>query len=268
MSEIIKKEYDIQEFSKLYIGGPGKVVLNQSDACSLTVEAPEDVLESIQVIQEGNTLKIHPETIGFFRWIFNHGLNFNGDNITYTVSMKEIEKLSFGGALSITTGPIHTNNLKISNSGSVKSVFDAISVDQKFDISNSGSVKAEYNTVKTNELNISASGAVDMTLSELSAENLHAHASGSMKLAIAGGSVAHQEYRISGSGKVNTVELESKTAKISISGSGKATVWADESIKVSVSGAGSIFYKGNPEVDQHVSGSGKVKKIHPEMEPA
>lgn len=268
MSELIKKEYDVKDFSALYIGGPGKVVLTQDGTCAVTIEAPEDILESLNVIQEGSTLKIRPEAMGFFRWIFNHGLNFNGDNITYTISMKDVEKLSFGGSLVIDAGPIQTPTLKISNSGSVKSTFSAISVEDKMDVSNSGSVKAKYESINTKELRLSASGAVDMVIGDLTAESLNAHASGSMKLTVESGTVSHQEYHISGSGRVDTVELESNTAKISISGSGKATVWAEESVKVSVSGSGTIFYKGNAEVDQHVSGSGKVKKIHPEMETA
>ncbi len=266
MSEIIKKEYDVKDFSALFIGGPGKIILNQSDVCSVVIEAPQDVLESLDVIQEGSTLKIRPETMGFFRWIFNRGFDFNGDKITYTISMKNIEKLSFGGSLTIEAGPIDVQNLKISNSGAVKGVFDAINVAENFSVSNSGSVKANFDAVKTNSLNVSASGAVDMVVVDLSAEVLNARASGSMKLTVNSGTVSHQEYHISGSGKVDAVELESKTTKISISGSGKATLWAEETIKVSVSGSGSIFYKGNAEVDQHVSGSGKVKKIHPEME--
>ena len=267
MSDIIKKEYDVKEFSKLSIGGPGKVILTQGP-CALTIEAPEDMLESLVVTQEGDSLRIHPETMGFFRWIFNNGFRFDGANVIYTVSIAEPEKLGFGGSLHVDAGPITTHTLKINNSGSVKSEFDALVVDDTLSISNSGSVKSAYEAIKSKELKISASGAATINISDLSAENLHAGASGSMKLTVEGGSVQHQEYRISGSGRVDTVELQSNDAKISISGSGKATVWAEESIKVSVSGSGSIFYKGNADVDQHVSGSGKVKKIHPEMEPA
>lgn len=266
MSEIIKKEYEVKDFSKLYIGGPGKVVLSQGADCALTIESPEDMLESLVVTQDGDSLKIYPETMGFFRWIFNHGLHFNGDNVTYTVSMNQIEKLGFGGSLNVEAGAISTSSLKISNSGSVKSTFDALAVDEKLSLSNSGSVKSTYSAIKTNEFHISASGAATITIEDLAAETLNARASGSMKLEVTGGSVDHQEFHISGSGRIDAVELQSNSAKVSISGSGKANLWAEESIQVSISGSGSIFYKGNAEVDQHVSGSGKVKKIHPEME--
>ncbi len=268
MSENITKEYDVKDFSKLHIGGPGKVVLKQGDTCSLTIEAPEDILEALVVTQDGDSLRIHPENMGFLRWIFNHGLNFNGSNVTYSVTMKNIEQLSFGGSLDVTADAIRTSSLRVSNSGSVKAEFDAIDAAEKFSISNSGSVKANFSAINCESLSISASGAANIGIEALQANMLEAHASGSMKLAINGGSVQQQEYRISGSGRVDAVELQSNNAKISISGSGKATVWAEESVKVSVSGSGSIFYKGNPDVDQHVSGSGKVKKLHPEMEPA
>jgi hypothetical protein len=268
MSETIKKEFDVNDFSKLHIGGPGKVVLTQGNSCSLTIEAPEDIMDDLVVTQEGESLRIQPETMGFFRWIFNRGLNFNGDCVTYTVIMKNIEHLGFGGSLDVKADAIHTSSLSISNTGSVKGEFDAIDVAEKFSLSNSGSVKAIFSAVNTELLSISASGAANIAIDALQANNLQAHASGSMKLAINGGSVQEQEYRISGSGRIDAVELQSNNAKISISGSGKATVWAEESVKVSVSGSGSIFYKGNPDVDQHVSGSGKVKKVHPEMETA
>lgn len=268
MSEIIKKEYEVKEFSKLHVGGPGKVILTQSETCALTIEAPEDMLESLVVTQEGDSLRIHPETMGFFRWIFNHGLHFNGENVTYTVSMKEIKKLGFGGSLVVEAGPIVSKALKINNSGSVKSEFDALSVDEELAISNSGSVKSKYEAIKAEDLAISASGAANIVVEDIAAKSLKARASGSMKLTVNNGSVQSQEYHISGSGRVDTVELQSNSAKVSISGSGKATVWAEETIKVSVSGSGTIYYKGNAEVDQHVSGSGKVKKVHPEMETA
>ena len=266
MSELIKKEYDVQDFSKLYIGGPGKVYLTQGDTPSVTIEAPEDFLETLEVIQNDNSVKIRPQTMGFFRWLFNHGLQFDGQDVTYTITMKTIEKLGFGGSLTVDIGPIAAQNLKISNSGAVKGEVDAITVEDRFDISNSGSVKVRYDAVKTNVLHLSASGAVNMSIDDLSAKTMDAHASGSMHLTVNGGCVNQQDYQISGSGKVDAVELESKTAKISISGSGKARLWVEEDLNVSVSGSGTIQYKGNAEVNQHVSGSGKVKKIHPEME--
>lgn len=268
MSEIITKQYEVQEFTKLLIGGPGKVILSQGDECALTIEAPQDMLESLIVTQDGDALKIRPETMGFFRWFFNNGLRLNGDQITYTISMRDIQKLNFGGSLTVDAGAIRSTSLKISNSGSVKSEFEALAIENSLIVSNSGSVKSQYDAIQTDELSISASGAATIQISDLAATRLDSRASGSMKLEIQNGTVRHQEHHISGSGRVDAVELRSETAKVSISGSGKANLWAEESIRLSISGSGSIQYKGNAEVDQHVSGSGKVKKIHPEMETA
>lgn len=265
MSTIETKNYEIKPFTSLHIGGPGKVFLQQGTVPELTIEAPKDAFEMLEVTNENDQLSINIRPSSFLGWIFNFGaMNLRGE-ITYHVTVTDIEKLSFGGSLNIEAGTINTENLKISNGGSVKANFAPLTVENSLKISNSGSVHAVYESVEAAKFEFAASGSVKAEFDRITCEDLNTHASGSIKFTANSGNVTHQKVSISGSGSYNAVQLTTQTAELSISGSGKASVWAEQKLSLSVSGSGNIQYQGNAEVNQRVSGSGNVKKIEPAM---
>ena len=266
MTTLETKKYDVDPFSSLHIGGPGKVYLRQGDQPELTIEAPENVFEALEVTNEAGKLSIRLRPSNFFRWVFGGGKLNIKDEITYRITVTKIEKLSFGGSLNIESKEISSPNLKISNSGSVRAEFGTLSIQEKLKVSNSGSVHALFDSVEAREFEFSSSGSVKAEFGDIHTEKIHAHASGSMKFVARGGQAAHQDVSISGSGSYEALNIESQTSSISISGSGKASVWAEEKLSLSISGSGRVQYKGNAAVNQRVSGSGHIQKIDLEAE--
>jgi len=261
MTTLETKKYDVNPFSSLHIGGPGKVYLRQGDQPELTIEAPENVFEALEVTNEAGKLSIRLRPSNFFRWLFDGGKLNIKDEITYHITVTEIEKLSFGGSINIESEEISSPNLKISNGGSVRAKFGKLSIQEKLKISNSGSVRAEFDGIEAHEFEFAASGSVKAEFNNIKVEKIHAHASGSMKFVARGGQTTQQDVSISGSGSYDALNLESQISTISISGSGKASIWAEEKLSLSVSGSGSIQYKGNAAVNQRVSGSGHIEKV-------
>ena len=266
MATLETKKYDVDPFLSLHIDGPGKVYLKQGDQPELTIEAPENVFETLEVTNEAGRLSIRLSSSNFFRWLFTGGKLNIKDEIIYRITVTEIEKLSFGGSLNIESEDISSDNLKISNSGSVRANFGKLSVQEKLKISNSGSVHAYYDGIKAHDFEFAASGSVKAEFNDIYAEKIHAHASGSMKFVARGGQATQQDVSISGSGNYDALPLVSQISNISISGSGKASIWVEEKLSLSISGSGSIQYKGNAAVDQRVSGSGHIKKVDSEAE--
>lgn len=245
MSDLIKKEYEVEEFHKLAIGGSGKVILHQGDQPALSIEAPESVLDELQVSVVDGELRIGMESMSGFRFLFNFGKLFESDHITYFVTVKEIESMKFSGGLRVDASSLLVNDLKIVNSGAVK---------------------ASYESIKGQDLEMVVSGSASVVLGHLQMQELLVRASGSMKMSVDNGSVNRQEVRISGSADYNAPELASQEAKFSISGAGKAKVRVESSLDVSISGSGTIHYAGAASVNQRISGAGRVKHM-PEEQP-
>ena len=92
MTTLETKKYDVNPFSSLHIGGPGKVYLRQGDQPELTIEAPENVFEALEVTNEAGKLSIRLRPSNFFRWLFDGGKLNIKDEITYHITVTEIEK--------------------------------------------------------------------------------------------------------------------------------------------------------------------------------
>lgn len=244
MSDLIKKNYEIEEFHKLAIGGGGKVILQQGAQPALSIEAPESVLDELQVSVVDGELRIGMESMSGFRFLFNFGRRFESDRITYYVTVKEIESMKFSGGLHVDASSLSVNDLKIVNSGAVK---------------------ASYESIQGKGLEIVVSGSASVNLVELDLKELSVRASGSMKMSVNSGSVNRQVVRISGSADYDALELVSQEAKFSISGAGKAKVRVESSLDVSISGSGTIHYSGAASVNQRISGSGRVKHVAEEQ---
>ncbi|HET59673.1 MAG TPA: DUF2807 domain-containing protein [Chloroflexi bacterium] len=244
MSDLIKKEYEVEEFHKLAIGGSGKVILNQGAETALSIEAPESVFDELIVKVVEGELRVGMESMSGFRFLFNFGRLFESDRITYYVNVKEIESLKFSGGLRVDASSLSVNDLKVVNSGAVK---------------------ANYESIQGDGLEMIISGSASVNLGELELNELSVRASGSMKMSVDNGSVVRQGVHISGSADYDAPELTSQEAKFSISGSGKAKVRVESSLDVSISGSGTIHYSGAASVNQRISGSGRVKHVTEEQ---
>ncbi|NSW51565.1 MAG: DUF2807 domain-containing protein [Anaerolineae bacterium] len=263
MSQTITKTYDVKNFTRLHIGGPGEVYLSQGDEESLTIEAPETIFESLEVDNANDELSIRLRMTNLFQWLFGGGWLSPRDEITYRVTARDLTKVTFGGALRVDMSPFQLSALHLSNSGSVKASIARLDVNETLEISNSGSVHARFSDVSAKSLVMSTSGSGHVEFGSLNADSIEAGASGSMKFIAENGKVGEQSVRISGSGSYQAPQLQSSKTRIHVSGSGNAKVWVDDELEVRISGSGSVKYTGAAAVTQRISGSGSIKKLVP-----
>lgn len=104
----IEKDYNIEDFTKIYLKGPYEVHLRQSGKCSLTIIAKEEYIDRLDVDSDGEELTIELD-----------GKNYKKKRaIEVYVNFKDLERLEIQGAVDLTCeNQIRTTNLKLEFEG-------------------------------------------------------------------------------------------------------------------------------------------------------
>lgn len=204
-----KRDIDVQDFSKLSFGVPGTLYLTQGSETSLTIEASDNVMESIDVVQEGSRLRIKQRNYKSWK-------NWKGQNITVWVTMRDISALSVSGSGDlIGENKIKTGDLDLAVSGSGNIDLRVDGEDMEMSISGSGDIEMEGSA---DEVSVSISGSGKLRGEDLVVDVFEASISGSGTCYI----TANKEIdaRISGSGTVY-YKGDPRTINSRSSGSGK-----------------------------------------------
>jgi len=247
-----KETRKVENFTKISLRVPGKLLVKQGSPQSVEIEGDKDVLKEIETNVEGSKLVIERE--GKWRdWDF-------GKNITIYVTVEKIEGLSVSGS-----GTLETQNkltagnldLSVSGSGSLEAEIEA-SGDVDADVSGSGSLKLKG---KCQGFDSDLSGSGDIKLDLAISNEADFSVSGSGKVQ-ASGSASQVKATISGSGKVLAANMEASRCEVRISGSGDVEINVKNELDANITGSGTVGYKGNPsKVQSNSSGSGKVSKL-------
>jgi len=145
------KDYNMGEFSKVYLEGSYKVFLIQDKGCGMTVKTTdEDVFDDIIVRNDGGELKVKMDR----EW-------YNYDRINLYIRFSDLEKLKIeGGANVKTNGYLDLKDIFVHVEGGAKVELDLKADDVK--INGEGGVLFELDGVAANlEVNISGAGHVD-----------------------------------------------------------------------------------------------------------
>ena len=243
---------NVDNFSKISFGFPGKLYLKQGSPQKVELEGDRDVLEEIETEVENGRLKIAKEG----KW-FNSN---NDDKITVYITVPNIEAVGVSGSGDIIgESKIRTNDLKLSVSGSGSMSLEAEARgDVEANVSGSGDMilKGHFESL---ESDVSGSGKVvlDATIDNTADFGI----SGSGKIE-ARGQADRVKTNISGSGKVLAADLQTKSCEVRISGSGDVEINVADELDANISGSGSVSYRGNPKkINSHAAGSGKVRKM-------
>lgn len=105
----IEKNFNVDDFTKIYLRGPYEVHLRQSSKCELTILAKESYHDKLEVSSSGGTLNIELD-----------GKNFKKStkSIEVYISFKDLEKLEIEGAVDLQCeNKIRTSNFKIEFEG-------------------------------------------------------------------------------------------------------------------------------------------------------
>ena len=198
----------VSNFNSVDVSGAMDIYVSHSPETSIRIEGDENLLEYVEVYEEGGTLRIHTRK----------GVNINPSGaMKVHISNPDYKNFEASGACNIIgRDMIKTNgNVKIDLSGSsdVDMQLDAPRIETE--VSGAGSVKL---TGKTKDFSIDGSGSTEVKCFDLMAENV----------------------RINISGAGDAEVFASVKLDVDVSGAGNVAYKGNATVSQDISGAGSV----------------------------
>lgn len=209
--KIIKQDRAAKDFRAIQISVPGKVELRQGAQEGVTIETDDNIQALLEVVVDGNTLKIRSKEKNVYP---------KTRNLVVVVNFKNLDDFA------------------LESSGSVKSD-KIVSTDLKLRIAGSGEM--EVSDLKAETLKVAIGGSGNFT-ARGSVPQISGSIGGSGELDLS--RLAAKDVRISigGSGSVHT--WVSDNLNVSIGGSGNVSYYGDPRVNKSIGGSGSVTRKG------------------------
>jgi hypothetical protein len=209
---IVKETRPVQDFEEVAMEGHGDLVIVQSDAETLEIEADEELLPKLKTEVRGRRL-----VLGYRNWWDWLTPPWGGSPIHYTVTMKTVRGVVISGTGTVTASEIRTDDLRLEMSGSGRAAIGRLAAETlEMRISGSGRLEVGGGEIREQEITISGSG-------NLRAEDLTSD---------------EADVRISGSGNIRL--HAAKALNVHISGSGEVRYRGQPVISQHVSGSGRI----------------------------
>lgn len=243
---------DVENFTRISFGFPGKLYLKQGSPQKVELEGSRDILEEVETEVDNGRLKIGKEG-KWFKWD-------NDDKITVYITVPNIEGVAVSGSGDIIgQSRIRTNDLDLNVSGSGSLSLEAEARgDVDANVSGSGNLTFKGHCASF-ESDVSGSGRVELDATIDDTADFGISGSGKIE---ARGTADEVKTNISGSGKVLAADLRTNRCEVRISGSGDVEIEVANELDANISGSGSVSYRGDPKrINSHASGSGKVRKI-------
>lgn len=171
------EQYTFSDFNKVEVSSAFEFEITQSDSYSVSVTADDNVIEKVEVVKEGNTLKIGLKTIPALGPV----------TLRATVTMPQLRGLAVSGACRGTISDFSSaQNLDLDVSGASKVTGDITAGDADIRVSGAGTVQLEG-----------------------SANNMVANVSGASRFNLGGFIVNNADVTLSGA-STGTVNLSGK----------------------------------------------------------
>jgi hypothetical protein len=261
--ELVGKNYDYKDFTRVEISAAIKYEVRQSDNFSITVSAPENIIEHMDIYQTGDRLHIG----------IKPGEFFNIDT-SVTVTLPRLDELAVSGSCKGTaTGFNSDSNLAIRVSGASNLNMGIKAGQTGLDISGSSRITGNLTSADT-QIRLSGASNLNMALKtgktdmEISGSS---NAGGTLqaldsRLKLSGasncefsGSAAVTSIDASGSSKMDSPDLVLRSADVKLTGASYANIRAENSLDIDLSGSSRLDYKGNPTVNKiEISGASSV----------
>jgi hypothetical protein len=192
------RTYDYANFDGVEISGGWQVTIERGDAWRVAVDAPTELLDSVSVDRDGDTLGLAVDSGSWFR---GFGLDHNGPEATIT--MPALDSIALSGASQVSFSGFDGERLSIASSGASEirattSRFDALSLEL------SGAGNADLDEISVTNAEVSASGAANVRLN-MTGGRLTGEMSGAGNLAYRG---TVSEQSIDTSGFVNVRRID------------------------------------------------------------
>jgi hypothetical protein len=203
---------DVSNFERIQINTFGEFIIEQGDEESLTIEAPRDYLRYITSEVQNNTLMIDTRR-GFIGGPIQR--------VTYTITVKNLEKISLEGAGAIKIFELDTDDLMINLTGA-------------------GSVEVDDLKADTLDVNLSSAGAI-IIAGEVDSQEVAISGVGSYEA----GDLYSNEAEILLTGAGSAVVWVENSLDVEVTGVGSVAYFGDNpDVYQNVSGLGSVNSKG------------------------
>lgn len=185
----VTRDFQVGAFSSLEVAGPFDVVVTTGKAPAVRVEGPQKLVDAMEVVVEGDRLKIRPKRKGMF-----NGMQWGGKPARVSVSAAALTAASVAGSGDIVIDRVTGQRFAGSVAGSGDLNLSQVSVEQlALSIAGSGRVTAAGQAQKAS-YSIAGSGDLDagkLTSRDAAAEiagsgSITARATGTAKASIAG----------------------------------------------------------------------------------
>ena len=207
-----KREESVSGFNRVSIETFGEVLISQGNEESLTIEAPRDYLRYLTAEVTDGTLYIKTRR-GF--------VGGPVQRVIYTLTVKDLNEISFSGAGSIKVFSLDTNDFRIDLSGAGSIEIDNLKADNfSINLSSAGAVVAA-GTVKTQVINLSGLGSYE------------------------GGDLRSDDAKVNLSGAGSAVVWAESKLNVIVSGVGSVEYFGGPKVTQNISGLGSVSSKGN-----------------------
>jgi len=225
--DLITREMDFTEFTKLEIGHVFQAKVTEADSFSVSITVDDNLLEYVTVRKSGDTLRIY----------LKGGYAYIGTTKIVEITMPRINKLSLSGASWCEVSGFRSlDHLELEASGaSTLSIDDLKAGDTNFEISG-GSYASGDIEITEGRFNISGASHIDLE-----------------------GDARDISIEASGASHANLVNFSVSNATVKISGASVTTVNVTGSLDGNVSGASSLIYLGNPAFAIEASGDSTVE---------
>ncbi len=206
-----QEERSLKDFTGIELAVPAELSLSQGKGYSVSIEADKDILELIETVIQGNSLKIRTERGTTLGW--------GNVKIKIQITMPDVDYLSVTGSGDIkAVTPITSNHLTTTISGSGDISISELNVSTlKATISGSGDIKLSGSSVgKQAEVKVTGSGDINIRGIEFSdadvtitgsgdayivvKENLNARVVGSGDIVYSGNPLV--DAKVTGSGRI------------------------------------------------------------------
>lgn len=152
---VISESREVKDFTSIELIGSGKLLIEQSDKESLSIKTDDNLMEHITTTVDSGMLKLH------------NLVNLNPSaGVTYTLSVKKLERVGVSGGAEMDAKGIHTESLilTVSGAGDIKITGDT--KDLKVAISGAGELSAEGFASKNASVSITGAGHAVVAVSD------------------------------------------------------------------------------------------------------
>lgn len=229
---MITRQFEYTDFVNVQVGSAFEADITPADTYSISVTAPQNWFDSINIDKTGNTLEVGME------WGWNFWRNLGSNRPRVRITMPQLNNLELSGATkSNVTGFKSSGDFKLSLSGASTLDLSIEAYDTSLTVSGASTVKGQ---LYVHDIRLNLSGASTAVLSG-TGNNLNLQVSGASHASLDG--------------------LEVKDARAEVSGASRASVSPTGTLDIHLSGASTLEYTGSPVIGTlDVTGASSVKK--------